>query len=186
MRKKFTLIELLVVIAIIAILASMLLPALNKAREQAKQIKCISNLKQLNFAFLNYYDDYDGFIVQAYATNWEYRWYMMVAHYFGKKYHYQVPVFKCPSKLEWGVPYARNYGVSRKWETGLDKINLLKTPSDIINIADSKGDVCGLAGYSGMGESVSYRHNNSANMLFYDGHAAKGKYKLPEILFIKH
>jgi prepilin-type N-terminal cleavage/methylation domain-containing protein/prepilin-type processing-associated H-X9-DG protein len=62
-RERFTLTELLIVIAIIAILASMLLPALNKARENARNIDCLNNKKQLGTCLHLYADDNNGFLL---------------------------------------------------------------------------------------------------------------------------
>jgi prepilin-type N-terminal cleavage/methylation domain-containing protein len=61
--RAFTLIELLVVIAVIAVLMAILMPALNMARDQAKRIHCMSNVKTLSFAWLLYKDENDDKLV---------------------------------------------------------------------------------------------------------------------------
>jgi len=67
-RRGFTLIELLVVIAIIAILMAIMMPALQRVKEQAREMSCRSNLRQYGIAQSLYLDDNDGTYPRAWIS----------------------------------------------------------------------------------------------------------------------
>jgi prepilin-type N-terminal cleavage/methylation domain-containing protein/prepilin-type processing-associated H-X9-DG protein len=115
-RRAFTLIELLVVIAIIAILAALLLPALNRAKDRAKTMNCISNLRQLGVAqHLYLSDNQDTF---PYSGN---NWWVMPFIDLPRLLSPYIPTnnggscLRCPAD----VGMAFNYKAAAVWGPGL-------------------------------------------------------------------
>ena len=194
-KHSFTLIELLIVIAIIAILASMLLPALNSAREKAKQTQCLNNLKQIGQVMLQYNNDWDEWIYPcretSNATDSAQPFWFTVYNDIVKNEN----IFHCPShtdfsftknNLSYGYNYGggdgsgvANFGLGLYWSHEKEhatKLSQIKHPSNFITIADSAGE--GNYGYQISPHNASFhvssdRHSKSGNVLWGDGHASR-------------
>jgi len=106
-RSAFTLVELLVVISIIALLVSILLPALGKAREQARVVYCAANLRQFGFGMYLYAEDHNGYTVPNYILNSQYLPYIIrdnnsdvpenIGHLYELNYLNVPDLYYCPS-----------------------------------------------------------------------------------------
>ena len=102
-RNAFTLIELLIVVAILAILAALLLPALRGAREKAKSMECVNNLRQIHLGFHLFAGDNDN------RYPWSYSWNDSLgnAGYFGAGETYygrkRWPVYRCRAELSYSA-----------------------------------------------------------------------------------
>lgn len=119
-RRKagFTLIELLVVIAIIAILAAILFPVFAQARERARRASCMSNLKQIGLAYMQYAQDFDEKVVPGYngmvankadPKSW---WYTSLDPYVKSSQIFHCPSAKPhngPDYMVWMIGYSKYF-----------------------------------------------------------------------------
>ncbi|MCW3095746.1 MAG: prepilin-type N-terminal cleavage/methylation domain [Chthonomonadaceae bacterium] len=197
-KHAFTLIELLVVIAIIAILAAILFPVFAQAREKARGVSCLSNLKQIGTGFMMYTQDYDEnlcppFIgaVGANAQTWD---------RLMQPYVKSTQLMECPSdaysphvdvknnKIVAGN-LVRSYTVPSQlgWEWGntssnpngrIFAVSLATIGFPAITIQLFERDNCNWVGGDWNWCSVSdgsnewaYRHSGRSNLMYVDGHA---------------
>ena len=108
-RSGFTLIELLVVIAIIALLMAILMPSLNRAKKQAREITCQVNLKQWALIWQIYTDDNDGFFPYCGSLGWKRGTWVIALR---PQYETRTNILRCPMAMkrlpsgdQWGGPY---------------------------------------------------------------------------------
>jgi prepilin-type N-terminal cleavage/methylation domain-containing protein/prepilin-type processing-associated H-X9-DG protein len=200
--RGFTLIELLVVIAIIAILASILFPVFARARENARRASCLSNLKQLGLAIMQYTQDYDEKLPgsrkyfptapNAYTT-----WVTLL-----QPYAKSTQIYTCPDGVPYSDPAYPSYGYN--YDLGEDSVVVslaaIDSSAETVMIGDSWAHLASPSDQLGFfrlfppssagatnwwekvqGSAPSWRgtiiqqHFDGSNICYVDGHAKWSK-----------
>ncbi len=200
-KPGFTLIELLVVIAIIAILAAILFPVFAQAREKARAISCLSNLKQLGTASMMYAQDYDEMVLPHCIRDFYDPNSVVLSYWFEEVMPYvkNSQVFVCPSLRgalgghDFVGSYAyicdgftvdpNNVNYSGLPFGGIYALAAIYYPAELIMLGESVKATCRVCplyhdhAFPPVWPVQMDRHHRGSNYLFYDGHAKFLRYE---------
>lgn len=160
MKRKtaFTLIEVLVVIAIISILMGILLPSLIKAREASRRVKCMSNLRQIGYGFLNYNYEWKVFPTRPWMGQFYSTWTAEMIHpsypaYFLSRNPGPITIDTYIYNGPQPVPDTAKTNWSRKYFTHFE---VLECPSDMRDAHPAFGQYGDKSNYQIWGTSYVY------------------------------
>ncbi|MGN0871259.1 MAG: hypothetical protein ACI4UV_08720 [Victivallales bacterium] len=182
---QFTLIELLITIGMIAILVALLLPGLEAAREKAKGVYCLGNMKQLGTSVLSYADDFKQYIPSYTSMGNSGRWQDIFADYAGLRkakigaFQPAQNVFRCPCMPD-GVYFGTsvNQYMRTSYSTNAvlanSRLRFFKRPSAVALVVEGRGfhSVYPASSPEDL-TSVSFYHSRGTgcNVAFSDGAA---------------
>ena len=194
-RRAFTLIELLVVIAIIAVLAALLLPALSRAKESAKSIQCLNQLRQISLATRLYAEENEDLFPRSQhsaVANKQLPWERALAPWLGVRggttawTNLLQSLYHCPNDKQ---PGHLSYGLSYYFELGDDddypgkpqtwrKVSQIAKPSSTImytEVSIAADHVMPALTWLTVADAENdvawQRHKQKSNYGFVDGHA---------------
>lgn len=187
----FTLVELLVVISIIVMLLAIMMPSLQKARNQAKKVACLSNMRQMGIVLITYLVDSDNHLPPSscHLTNPEQYWLCIL-----NKYSSAPLLFRCPSDkakvfIDWSKPLTTqptdarwsSFGINALMDASVyNKTTNIRHPQSCIYISEAPESWTSADHiHPDMWESLDYakgsvawdRHGKTSNYVFTDGHA---------------
>jgi prepilin-type N-terminal cleavage/methylation domain-containing protein/prepilin-type processing-associated H-X9-DG protein len=198
----FTLIELLVTISIIAILAAMLLPALSSAHKKAQTVQCQSNLRQLSVTTFLYCQDNNDYLPFAWFDDTDASENNFFALLTPLLYHvefdgyddFESKIYMCPKRMTEPLvgpnPMRISYGMNANNSINFPdprtrRLGQVPNPAGTLLVADVAFTFNHPAIERLDADQVGYKHDNRANIVFFDGHAAASSIQQTNILMVK-